>query len=270
MNASADVEAARLAIEKETIADADRIIERLRAVESSRQSAIHHQVSITIFPSELSFLEDVCFSYHTCLVLQILHLEEELAGIERLVRRVEVANDKGQNYGSSGITITPASDLHPSRPYGGHAAFGFAEAVNTPRADLMVDLIQQYTDLMANIDRLAAKQINVQVDFPTDDFPKEISDRLEILSRCDKYAHALSVKDHMLWLALKDKEKCEELLEQEKSLCKEYASEIAQWAETAQAIKNKLYESHDEMDKLRRENEQMKQMLGQQYVYFAE
>jgi hypothetical protein len=45
LNASADVEAARVAIEKETIADADRIIERLRAVESSRQSAIHHQVS---------------------------------------------------------------------------------------------------------------------------------------------------------------------------------------------------------------------------------
>jgi FtsZ-binding cell division protein ZapB len=204
--------------------------------------------------------------------LQILHLEEELASIERLVRRVEVANEKGQNYGSSGITITPASDLHPhqsSRPYGGHSAFGFAEAVNTPRADLMVDLIQQYTDLMSNIDRAASKQINVQVDFPTDDFPKEISDRLEILSRCDKYAHALSVKDHMLWLALKDKEKCEEALEQETTLCKEYASEISHWAESAQAMKNKLYDAQSEIDNLRRENEQLKQMLGQQHVYFS-
>jgi hypothetical protein len=41
---SSDVEAARLAIERETRTDAENIIERLRNVESMRQSSIRHQV----------------------------------------------------------------------------------------------------------------------------------------------------------------------------------------------------------------------------------
>lgn len=111
----------------------------------------------------------------------MLKLEEELDTIERIVRRVEIANDKGQHYGPSGVAITPPSDLHSMYPngrplgssssgnshlisYGGNGTpYGFTEAVNTPRADLMVDLIQQYTDLIANIERASSKQINVQV-----------------------------------------------------------------------------------------------------------
>lgn len=42
---SNDVEAARIAIERETRADYENIIERLRNVESMRQSSIKHQVT---------------------------------------------------------------------------------------------------------------------------------------------------------------------------------------------------------------------------------
>ena len=109
---------------------------------------------------------------------------------------------------------------------------------------------------------------HTQVEFPTDDFPKEISDRLEVISRCDRYSHALAVKDHMLWLALKDKEDCQEKLEQERALCKEYATEISHWAEAAQSMKEKVFEAEREAERVRRENEELKRMLGQHHVYF--
>lgn len=44
LNTSNEIEACRKNIERETIADSDRIIERLRTIESMRQSALHHQV----------------------------------------------------------------------------------------------------------------------------------------------------------------------------------------------------------------------------------
>lgn len=43
-NCSAEVEAARKAIERETLSDAEQILERLRSVEAMRQSSIKHQV----------------------------------------------------------------------------------------------------------------------------------------------------------------------------------------------------------------------------------
>lgn len=49
---SVEVAAARKAIEKETIADCDQILERLRNVESHRQSAIAHQVELV---NEIAF-----------------------------------------------------------------------------------------------------------------------------------------------------------------------------------------------------------------------
>lgn len=43
-NSSSEAEAARKEIERETMADTERILERLRTVESMRQSSIHHEV----------------------------------------------------------------------------------------------------------------------------------------------------------------------------------------------------------------------------------
>lgn len=43
-NCSAEVEAARKGIERETLSDAEQILERLRSVEAMRQSSIKHQV----------------------------------------------------------------------------------------------------------------------------------------------------------------------------------------------------------------------------------
>lgn len=116
----------------------------------------------------------------------MLHIDEELQSIENLVRRVEVANDKGQVHAQTGVTITSASSLHEHRPAhtgayspqvgwkglhehmgvggaGPAAARNAFETVNVPRADLMVELIQQYTELVNSIEAAATKQISVQV-----------------------------------------------------------------------------------------------------------
>lgn len=177
-NTGAEVQAKRKVIERETTADCEQIIERLRAVESLRQSAIKHQV---------------------------LQVEEELEAIERVVRRVEQANSDGLYHSATGVLLTSAAPGNTP-----------VETVRAPRAASMVELIQQFADLSSAIERLSTKTVTVQVDFPCDDFPKETQERLQVLGRCDKYMHALSVKDHMLWAALQDKERAEELLSEER------------------------------------------------------
>lgn len=107
------------------------------------------------------------------------------------------------------------------------------------------------------------------MDFPTDDFPKETADRLAMLSRCDKYSHALSVKDHMLWLALQDKEKCEELLDQERQLSSEYANEVVNWADLSQNLKEEVYETQVENDRLRSENDRLLSILRDNDIYIS-
>jgi septal ring factor EnvC (AmiA/AmiB activator) len=118
----------------------------------------------------------------------------------------------------------------------------------------MVELIQQFTDLSATINNLAVKNLAVQTDFPTDDFPRETAERLEILSRCDQYMHAVSVKDHMLWTVLKEKERHEELLEVERKLSHEYAEEMAKWAEVSESLTQQVARLQRQNEKLERTN----------------
>jgi hypothetical protein len=195
--------------------DAEQIIERLRTVESMRQSSIKNQT---------------------------LQIEEDLEMIERIVRRVELANDDGLYNSATGVLLTSA--VPGSVP---------VETVRGPRAASMVELIQQFADISSHIERLASKAITVQVDFPTDDFPRETAERLEIIARCDRYTHAISVKDHMLWSALQDKEKVEEQLSDERRLSHEYAQEIANWAEVAQDLSQQVVQMKQEKEKMDKE-----------------
>lgn len=230
-NTSAEVTAKRKVIERETMADAEQIIERLRAVESMRQSAIKNQ---------------------------ILQLEEELESIERIVRRVEQANDDGLYHSATGVLLTSAAPGNTP-----------VETVRAPRAASMVELIQQFADLSSLIERISAKTVTVQVDFPTDDFPKETQERLEVLSRCDKYMHAVSVKDHMLWAALQDKERAEELLGEERALSHEYAQEVASWAEMAQALSQQIVALKQDKEKAERRTKDMLGVLRDHNIYYT-
>lgn len=233
-NTSIEVDATRKGIERETFTDTEQIIERLRAVESMRQSSIRHQM---------------------------LQIEEELQAIERLVRRVEQANiDESELQSGSSINVLLTS-AHPTTAP--------VEAIRIPRAMSMVELIHQYSDLHANIERVANKAVTVQVDYPTDDFPRETSERLEVLSKCDRYAHALSVKDHMLWTAMQELEKAEDLLAQERKLSQDYAQEIAKWAEMSQSLTQQTLTLKQDVSSLERRNKDLMEKLREHNIYYT-
>ena len=229
-NTSTEVQAKKNSIEKETLADGEEILERLRTVESMRQSNIKHQM---------------------------LKVESELEGIERIVRRVEQANDDGLYQAATGVLLTSAAPGHTP-----------VEQVRAPRAASMVELIQQFSDLTNNIEMLSSKQVEVQVDFPTDDFPRETAERMEILAKCDKYQHALGVKDHMLWTALQEKEKAEELLAEERVLSREYAKEVTCWAEVAQQLSLQNTALKQEKEVMERRNKDMLLRMREQGIYY--
>ena len=138
-----------------------------------------------------------------------------------------------------------------------------------PRAAGMVELIQQFPDLSSTIDILSSKALSVQTDFPTDDFPKETAERLQILSRCDKYMHAVTVKDHMLWTVLKEKERQEQLLEDEKKISYEYAQEVSRWAEIAKSLTHQVLSLKQEMDKLEKKNYDLNNILRDHNVFYV-
>jgi len=231
-NSSIEVEATRKGIERETITDTEQILERLRTVESMRQSAIRHQ---------------------------ILQIEEELQSIERLVRRVEQANIDDDDFQSqsTGVLLTSA---HPgSIP---------VETIRTPRALNMVELIHQYSDLHSNIERIANKSVTIQVDFPTDDFPRETSERLEVLSKCDRYIHALSIKDHMLWVSLQELNNSDEQLRHEKKLNQDYVQEMAKWVEMSQSLSQQMVNMKQENEILERKNRDLVETLRKNNIYY--
>lgn len=132
----------------------------------------------------------------------------------------------------------------------------------------MVELIHQFADIISNIERLANKQITIQVDFPHDDFPRETSERLEVISRCDKYLHALNVKDHMLWSSLKDKDSIQELLTEERRLNHEYAEEVAHWAEMSQTLSNQILELKQDKQIMERRNRELINILQKNNIYY--
>lgn len=161
-------------------------------------------------------------------------------------------------FNSVGVLITSAAPGSVPR-----------ESVRSPRAAEMVELIQQFPDLSRTIERLSSKALSVQTDFPIDDFPKETAERLEILSRCDKYMHAVTVKDHMLWTVLKEKERQEVLLEDEKKLSHEYAQEVSRWAEIAQSLTHQVLSLKQENERLERKNFDLSNILRDNNVFYV-
>ena len=191
----------------------------------------------------------------------MLQLEEELQAIERVVRRVELSNDNtlpNQASGSTGVLLTSGAT-------GGLLPI---ETIHRPRATNMLDLIQQYGELSSTIERLATKQMVVQVDFPASDFPKETKERLEIIQKCDRYVHAIAVKDQMLWTTLKEKEQLEQLLETEKQLNQAYAKEVTDWAEMSQQLAQQAAITKAERDIALRRNQELINVLRANNIYY--
>jgi hypothetical protein len=80
--------------------------------------------------------------------------------------------------------------------------------------------------------------------------------------------HALSVKDHMLWEALQEKEKTEDLLGEERRLSHEYAQEVASWAEMAQTLAQQNVTLKQEKEKMERRNQDLVAKLREHNIYY--
>ena len=194
----------------------------------------------------------------------MIQIEEELESIERLARRVEQAN---YSPGADTGTILLTSVLPGQRP--GSNVGGGAEGVRAPQAVGMVEVIQQFGDIAAQIDRASSKSICVQVEFPCDDFPRETSERLEVVARADRYTHALAVKDQILWTAMQEKKVLEERLDEERGLSQEYAKEVAQWAELAQQLGGELETMRGEKEAMERRNKELVEVLRKHNLYYV-
>ncbi|CAB1096679.1 unnamed protein product [Ectocarpus sp. CCAP 1310/34] len=200
-----ELRAARAAIERETLADAEAIVERLRSAETLKQAMLTQGVnSVT---AELEGVEKLS-DQTACRVLMDLVCATDFEGTER-----------------------------------------------------MVELVQSYRELCNSIDRVANKPFDPTIDVQADDFPHETAERLEVLRRADRYEHALSVKDQMLWEAMQvsdcrlqssemladkvasevspvvslttalssESQRLEEKCQEERSLGREFAEEAQEW-----------------------------------------
>jgi hypothetical protein len=244
-------------IEKQTLSDAERILERLKNVVSQRQSSIQHE---------------------------LIRIEEELASIERIWKRVERASMSDEIYQNAlPSSSSSASSLSSSYLGGGiqirssttgihltsaNPTSAPVPAIRLPKAMLMVEVIQEFGELTSAINHAANKTINLQVDFPTDDFPRETAERLEVIAKCDQYAHAMNVKDHLLWLALQDKDKLQADLQTEKQLSNDFLEELKKWTEMAQTYQYQLSVTLNEKADLERKNYELHQLLRSHNIIY--
>ena len=174
------------------------------------------------------------------------------------MQRVEAANNINPFSGAalSGLSIVGSSpSTNAVSGISGHAV------------GHMVEIIQQFNDLNATIDRLSSKNLAIQLDFPTDDFPKETAERLEVIAKCDKYLHALAVKDQMLWVALQEKKRSEENLVQERKLSQEYAEEVAHWAQLSQGMAGQIAGLKADNETLHRDIEALTTILRNNNIF---
>jgi len=151
-----------------------------------------------------------------------------------------------------------------------HIGMAAGHTVLPPNPALMLHLIQQYPDLQAKIDQLSSRIPLIDTDFTSTDFPTEVSDRLAVISRCDKYAKAITLKDEMLWIALSEKEKIEAKLQKEVEINRSYCAEINQWADVLQEHVTQLHLVKAEKEKVVNENIKLKNLLRKNNIHYVD
>ena len=191
-------------IAKETAADADSIIDRLKAAETLKHAVLQQQLN-------------------ECLA--------ELESVDHLVDKITA--------GSEAAAVT--SNLSNFKHLSSHALNSSLDGEVG-----MVGFIQLYPELSSAIDRLVARPINVKIDLVSDDLPREMSERNEVVRRCDRYEQALAVKDQMLWQMLKEKEGWDEKLNKEQEMNKEYANEMSEWLALTNSMSEEINRIRDD------------------------
>jgi hypothetical protein len=225
----------------------------------------------------------VVYSLH----LQANTVARELEDIDRIFKEVQMAHTVAEHQNSLMYT-TPSMDAataHIAPGTGGvsgsgaststiasvpHMGLATGHSVPPPNPALMLHLIQQYPDLQAKIDTLASRIPLIDTDFTSSDFPTEVSDRLAVISRCDKYAKAITLKDEMLWIALSEKEKVEAKLQKEVQINQDYCAEINKWADVLQEHVTQLHAVKAEKERVVKENIHLKNLLRKHNIHYVD
>ncbi|GMH76032.1 hypothetical protein TrRE_jg9923 [Triparma retinervis] len=182
---SDEIKEVSLAIQKETMADLDGVLDRLKAAESLKQAALQQQLN---------------------------ECSAELESVDRLVEKITAGSEAAAS--AKGLSS-----------YRGRQGMGEGEESNLG----MIGFIQIYPELSSAIERTVNRYVNTRVEEVSDDLPREMAERNEVVRKTDKYEQALAVKDQMLWAMLKDKENWDSLMDDEKEMNREYAGEMGEW-----------------------------------------
>jgi len=222
---SDEVKEVSSAIQKETMADLDGIIERLKAAESLKQAALQQQLN---------------------------ECTAELEAVDRLVDKITAGSEAAAS----------ASGLSNYKRWGFEGERGSSGKETTIG---MIGFIQIYPELTSAIERVVSRHLHAKVEEVSDDLPREMAERNEVVRKVDKYEQALAVKDQMLWAMLKDKESWDEKMDSEKDMNKEYAQEMSEWLTLTNDMSEEINRLRDERDKdreaLEAENEKLRKEL---------
>lgn len=119
----------------------------------------------------------------------------------------------------------------------------------------MVNLIQGYPQLLESINRIMNRPLLTDIDVVTDDFPREVAERLKTIDSCTKYEKLCQIKDQMLYDMLLENRKLVEQRNSERQVNESYIKEMNEWVN----LTNKLT---DEVNKLRKQNRQYVKEIG--------
>ena len=232
-----EVSAARVAVERETVADCDAILARLRSNESVKVATLAQvQYMVILFSLSLFlylFSYIVFFSF--CLASSFDSLFPHFIFFFLSVQTPQQNANEVDAELDAIDRLTQQLDQQQPFPHG--------EANNyttSSSSDEMLSLIQSYPDLVRSVERLASRSMP-QIDdslysssssssdpSPSSSsasneatsallaFPRETKQRLEAMAKISKYEEVLAVKDRMIWELTQGRKQVEEKLAEEK------------------------------------------------------
>lgn len=214
---SDEIKEVSLAIQKETMADLDGVLDRLKAAESLKQAALQQQLN---------------------------ECSAELESVDRLVEKITAGSEAAAS----------AKGLSSYRGRQGSQGEGESNLG-------MIGFIQIYPELSSAIERTVNRYVNTRVEEVSDDLPREMAERNEVVRKTDKYEQALAVKDQMLWAMLKDKDNWDKLMEDEKEMNREYAGEMGEWLSLTNSMSEELNRVREEHNRERERWEDERELM---------
>jgi hypothetical protein len=167
-----DVAGAREAIERETLADAEATLHRLRASESAKQAVLGRDA-------------------------------ETLAGDMAAIDRFYAALTSFQPHAASSAESAGAAELSAAMSGMGLGPGSMLHMYDPATA---LEFMRAYPELCAEADRLTGKAIKGEIDVSADDFERETASRLDTVGRYAGVVDLVAAKDRIILQLLKERE----------------------------------------------------------------